>query len=85
MSNVPLSEPEAPEQEHQDINVSVNPSNNNNIHDNVDNDSQSDDGTQQVRKLHSNTGINVLLSTTTERAYKSLPILASPINRCTND
>ncbi|KAI8420691.1 hypothetical protein MSG28_007920 [Choristoneura fumiferana] len=48
MSNVPLSEPEPPEQEHQDINVSVNPSNNNNIHDHVDNDSQSDDGTQQV-------------------------------------
>ncbi|XP_053605355.1 RING finger and transmembrane domain-containing protein 2 [Plodia interpunctella] len=36
------------DQEHPEINVSVNPANNNNIHDNADNDSQSDDGTQQV-------------------------------------
>ncbi|XP_075975822.1 E3 ubiquitin-protein ligase RNFT2 isoform X2 [Anticarsia gemmatalis] len=35
-------------QEQPEINVSVNPANNNNIHDNADNDSQSDDGTQQV-------------------------------------
>ncbi|KAM3959762.1 E3 ubiquitin-protein ligase RNFT2 [Aphomia sociella] len=35
-------------QEHPEINVSVNPANNNNIHDNADNESQSDDGTQQV-------------------------------------
>ncbi|XP_061705204.1 E3 ubiquitin-protein ligase RNFT2 [Cydia pomonella] len=50
MSNVAIGDPEAPEPatDHQDINVSVNPSNNNNIHDNVDNDSQSEDGTQQV-------------------------------------
>lgn len=38
------------EQEHPEINVSVNPANNNNIHDNADNDSQSDDG-QQVSLL----------------------------------
>lgn len=43
--------------ENQEINSSVNPSNNNNIHDNADNDSQSEDGTQQVAiilsyKLH---------------------------------
>lgn len=38
-------------QEQPEINVSVNPSNNNNIHDNADNDSQSDDGTQQVSIL----------------------------------
>ncbi|KAG6445022.1 hypothetical protein O3G_MSEX003667 [Manduca sexta] len=36
------------ETEHPEINVSVNPANNNNIRDNVDNDSQSDDGSQQV-------------------------------------
>lgn len=35
-----------PEQQHPEINVSVNPANNNNIHDNADNDSQSDDGQQ---------------------------------------
>ncbi|GBP44906.1 hypothetical protein EVAR_24821_1 [Eumeta japonica] len=35
-------------QDHPDINISVNPSNNNNIHDNAENDSQSEDGTQQV-------------------------------------
>ncbi|RVE52002.1 hypothetical protein evm_003280 [Chilo suppressalis] len=35
-------------QDHPEINVSVNPANNNNIHDNADNESQSDDGTQQV-------------------------------------
>lgn len=43
-SNTPDAE------EHQDINVSVNPANNNNIHDNADNESQSDDGAQQVKK-----------------------------------
>ncbi|XP_072949933.1 E3 ubiquitin-protein ligase RNFT2-like [Epargyreus clarus] len=32
----------------QEINVSVNPANNNNINDNIDNESQSDDGTNQV-------------------------------------
>ncbi|KAJ8724277.1 hypothetical protein PYW08_015751 [Mythimna loreyi] len=37
-----------PEQEHPEINVSVNPANNNNIHDNADNESQSDDGQQVV-------------------------------------
>lgn len=36
------------DQEHPEINVSVTPANNNNIHDNADNESQSDDGTQQV-------------------------------------
>lgn len=37
---------------HPEINVSnVNPANNNNIHDNGDNESQSDDGTQQVNWL----------------------------------
>ncbi|CAG9787066.1 unnamed protein product [Diatraea saccharalis] len=35
-------------QDNPEINVSVNPANNNNIHDNADNESQSDDGTQQV-------------------------------------
>ncbi|KOB77847.1 RING finger and transmembrane domain-containing protein 2 [Operophtera brumata] len=35
-------------EELQDINVSVNPANNNNIHDNADNESLSDDGTQQT-------------------------------------
>ncbi|CAK1579624.1 unnamed protein product [Parnassius mnemosyne] len=35
-------------QEHQEINASVNPANNNNIHDNTDNDSQSDEMAQQV-------------------------------------
>lgn len=35
-------------QDQPEINVSVNPANNNNIHDNADNDSQSEDGTQQV-------------------------------------
>lgn len=34
--------------EHPEINISVNPANNNNIHDNADNESQSDDGNQQV-------------------------------------
>ncbi|XP_048007156.1 RING finger and transmembrane domain-containing protein 2 [Leguminivora glycinivorella] len=49
MSNVTIGEPEPPEPatDHQEINVSVNPSNNNNIQDNVDNDSQSEDGTHQ--------------------------------------
>lgn len=43
------SESNTPEaEEHQDINVSVNPANNNNIHDNADNESQSDDGGPQV-------------------------------------
>lgn len=37
-------------QDHAEINVSVNPANNNNIHDNADNDSQSEDGTQQVNE-----------------------------------
>lgn len=37
--------------EHPEINVSVNPANNNNIHDNADNESQSDDGTQQVNTI----------------------------------
>lgn len=43
-ANTPVAE------ENQDINVSVNPANNNNIHDNADNESLSDDGTQQVNK-----------------------------------
>ena len=38
------------DQEHPEINVSVNPANNNNIHDNADNDSQSDDGQQVSSK-----------------------------------
>lgn len=40
------------EQEHPEINVSVNPANNNNIHDNADNDSQSDDGQQVSYKYY---------------------------------
>ncbi|XP_049871007.1 RING finger and transmembrane domain-containing protein 2 isoform X2 [Pectinophora gossypiella] len=40
-----LSEPGP---DHPEINVSVNPANNNNIHDDGDNDSHSEDGTQQV-------------------------------------
>ncbi|XP_052754421.1 RING finger and transmembrane domain-containing protein 2 [Galleria mellonella] len=46
-------------QDHPEINVSVNPANNNNIHDNGDNESQSDDGTQQV--LDVRTTLNVLI------------------------
>lgn len=42
-SNLSEQGPDQPE-----INVSINPANNNNIHDNADNDSQSEDGTQQV-------------------------------------
>ncbi|PZC78931.1 E3 ubiquitin-protein ligase RNFT2 [Helicoverpa armigera] len=47
------------EQEHPEINVSVNPANNNNIHDNADNDSQSEDGTQQVVDVRAT--LNLLL------------------------
>ncbi|KAI5633601.1 ring finger domain-containing protein [Phthorimaea operculella] len=39
---------DGPPMEHPEINVSVNPANNNNIHDEADNDSHSEDGTQQV-------------------------------------
>ncbi|CAH2040782.1 unnamed protein product, partial [Iphiclides podalirius] len=35
-------------QDNQEVNASVNPANNNNVHDNTDNDSQSDDMAQQV-------------------------------------
>ncbi|KAL0832296.1 hypothetical protein ABMA28_001737 [Loxostege sticticalis] len=50
MSNSPSNDSNLSDhgQDHPEINVSVNPANNNNIHDNADNDSQSDDGTQQV-------------------------------------
>lgn len=51
MSNSPSNDSNLSDhgQDHPEINVSVNPANNNNIHDNADNDSQSDDGTQQVK------------------------------------
>ncbi|CAG9135586.1 unnamed protein product [Plutella xylostella] len=45
--------------EHPEINISVNPANNNNIHDNADNESQSDDGNQQVVDLRST--LNLLI------------------------
>lgn len=50
MSNSASNDSNLSEQaeEQAEINISVNPSNNNNIHDNADNDSQSEDGTQQV-------------------------------------
>lgn len=43
--------PETEDVINQDINVSVNPANNNNIHDNADNESLSDDGTAQVTSI----------------------------------
>lgn len=55
------------DQEHPEINVSVNPANNNNIHDNADNESQSDDGTQQV-----STYSKYFILTGTLSAYTSL-------------
>ncbi|XP_059058608.1 RING finger and transmembrane domain-containing protein 2 [Achroia grisella] len=55
-----LHEPSMSDEEHVDINVSVNPANNNNIHDNTDNESQSDDGgTQQVVDIRAT--LNLLL------------------------
>ncbi|XP_063827291.1 E3 ubiquitin-protein ligase RNFT2 [Ostrinia nubilalis] len=50
LSNSPSNDSNLSEHgpDHPEINVSVNPANNNNIHDNADNDSQSEDGTQQV-------------------------------------